>query len=160
MTNDEVWSAVVRWVRTVSGFTTIKSHQSGPEPAGRYVMVNFTGAFEVREHEQDVEYEDVVDEVTAKPVIEIEWRFSVHGYGATPTDTLRPLISASKLSQVMEPMFPSLTVHDVSQIRNVPDWINNTWQPRAQMDLNVRGIIRDGHVIDVIEEASFDIARA
>ena len=170
MTNDEVWSAVVRWVKAKTGKTTIKSHQSGPTPTGQYAMVNFTGAIEVRRHEQTVEYEeadtgdmdtgDIYPAVTARPVIEMEWRFSVHGYGEDPTDILRPIVSAHKLTQAMEPMFPNLTVHEISQIRNVPDWINNAWQPRAQMDVIVHGIIRDGHVVDVIEEYSLDIAEA
>ena len=170
MTNDEVWSAVVRWVKAKTGKITIKSHQSGPAPALPYAMVNMTGAVEVRRHEQKIENEDadtgdmdtgdVYPPVTATPVIEMEWRFSVHGYGEDPTDVLRPIVSAMKLTQAMEPMFPTLTVHEISQIRNVPDWINEQWQPRAQMDLIVRGIIRDGHVVDVIQEYSLDIAVA
>ena len=159
MTNDEVWSAVVRWVKAKTGKTTIKSHQSGPTPTGQYAMVNFTGAVEVRRHEQRVDYEEAGETVIARPVIEMEWRFSVHGYGADPTDILRPIVPAHKLTQAMEPMFPNLTVHEISQIRNVPDWISNAWQPRAQMDLIVRGIIRDGHEVYVIEQASADIDR-
>lgn len=159
MTNDEVWSAVVRWVKAKTGKTTIKSHQSGTAPTTAYAMVNFTGAIEVRRHEQNVEYEEAGAVVTARPVIEMEWRFSVHGYGANPTDILRPIVSAHKLTQAMEPMFPNLTVHEISQIRNVPDWINNAWQPRAQMDVIVRGIIRDGHVVDIIEQAPVSVER-
>lgn len=181
MTNDEVWSAVVRWVKATTGVLTIKSHEGADDPNPPYAMVNFTGAFEVRRHEQNVEYEyadtgdmDTGDEfpaVTARPIIEMEWRFSVHGYSlskidpvtkkartprpADPTDILRPIVSAHKLTQAMEPMFPNLTVHEISQIRNVPDWINNAWQPRAQMDVIVRGIIRDSAgTVDIIEQTS------
>lgn len=165
MTNDEVWSAVVRWVKGKTGKTTIKSHQSGPSPATPYAMVNFTGAAEVRRWHSNVEYEhadtgdidtgDVHPDVTARMVIEMEWRFSIHAYGADPTDVLRPIVSAHKLTQAMEPMFPNLTVHEISQIRNVPDWINEQWQPRAQMDLIVRGIIRDSAgTVETIEDTS------
>lgn len=167
MTNDEIHSAVVRWIASVTGITTIKSHQSGPDPALPYVMVNFTGEAEVREHAQTVEYIDTgipndqgQNKISAAPVIEVEWRFSVHSYGPVPTGLLRPIVSAAKLAQVMEPLFPGLVIHEVSQIRNVPDWINNRWEPRAQMDLIVRGLTRDGFVIDTIDENSFDIARA
>jgi hypothetical protein len=160
MTNDEVWSAVIKWVNKITGVKTIMSHQSGPAPTGQYVVVNFTGAIEVRQHEQCIEYEesddvdtgDVHAPIIARPVIEMEWRFSVHAYGENPTDTLRPVVSAHKLTQTMEPIFPNLTIHEISQIRNVPDWINETWRQRAQMDVVVRGLIRDGHVVDVIEE--------
>jgi len=167
MTDDQVHSALVRWVKTVTGVTTIMSHQGGKDPSLPYVMINRTGSIEVRQHEQSTEYADTgipngqgKTKIKASPVIEVEWRFSVHAYGSVPTDILRPIVSASKLSQVMEPMLPSLVIHEISQIRNVPDWINNAWEPRAQMDLMVRGLTRDGFIVDTIDERSFDIARA
>lgn len=165
MTNDEVHSAVVRWLTTQTGKTVIKSHEGGKAPATPYVMVNMTGTAEVREWASNIEFTET-DElnsegekiVEAAPVIEMEWRFSVHSYGDNPTDILRPVASAMKLSQVMEPLLPGLLIHEVSQIRNVPDWINNQWQPRGQMDLIVRGIIRDASNVDTIDDYSFDIA--
>lgn len=175
MTDHDVWSAVVRWVAAKTGLVTIKANEGGEDPPRPYVMVNLTGEIDLHERPMDIEYAGTTT-VTATPVIETEWRFSVHGYALEPidpvtkqkrnpvpmrpTDILRPIRSASKLSQPMEPLYPALTVHEVSQIRNVPDWINNAWQPRAQMDLIVRGIIRDGHVVDVIEDYSFDFERS
>jgi hypothetical protein len=159
MNDRDAHSQLVRWVKSVTGLTTIKSHQSGDMPALPYNMVNMTSTREVRAHEQTIEYEDQGAEVKASPVIEVEWMFSVHSYGDHPTDNLRGIRSAMKLSQVMEPMFPSLIVHSVSQIRNVPDWINNGWQPRAQMDVFVRGLTRDGFLIDVIEQTQFTFER-
>lgn len=169
MTNDQVHSAVVQWVKAkTSNTTTIKAHQGGNAPALPYIMINFTGAVEVRRWHSSTEFTETDEEnsegeniVTAAPVIEMEWRFSVHSYGPSPTDKLRPIVSAMKIPQAMEPLMPGLHVHEISQIRNVPDWINNEWQPRAQMDLIVRGIIRDivGEV-DVIDEYSLDIAQA
>lgn len=166
-TNAQVWSAVVRWVEGLTSVNTIKAHQGGKAPALPYIMVNMTGMFEVREHAQEIAYSEGSDPpgpdlplITATPVIEAEWRFSVHAYGPSPTDTLRPVVSAVKLAQMQEPLMPGLIIHEISQIRNVPDWINEQWQPRAQMDINVRGLIKDGHVIDVIEEAPLDIDRA
>ncbi|KQV83239.1 hypothetical protein [Rhizobium sp. Root1220] len=167
MTNDQVHSAVVRWIASVTNVVTIKSHQSGPDPALPYAMVNFTGSIEVRQREQTVEYTDTGEDnsqgehkISAAPVIEVEWRFSIHSYGPSPTGILRPIVSAAKLMQIMEPLFPSLVIHEVSQIRNVPDFINTRWEPRGQLDLIVRGLTRDGFVIDTIDESSFDIARA
>jgi hypothetical protein len=168
MTNDGVHSAVVRWIKAKTGATTIKAHQSGPTPALPYVMVNDTGTAEVRRWHQKMEYTETDAEnsagekiVTAAPMIEMEWRFSVHAYGPSPTDRLRPIVSAMKVPQAMEPLMPGLHVHEVSAIRDVPDWINNAWQPRAQMDIIVRGIIRDSvGEVDVIDEYSFEIARA
>ena len=167
MSNDDVHSALVRWLTQLTAMTVIKAHQSGPAPALPYIMVNMIGVSELHEREMDVEYEEGDDPpgddlplIMATPVIEAEWRFSVHSYGVQPTDLLRPLVSAAKLAQVTEPLMPGLILHGVSQIRNVPDWINNQWQPRGQVDVSLRGLIRDGHIIDVIEETTFETERA
>jgi hypothetical protein len=167
MTDDQVHSSLVRWIAAKTSKTVIKAHQGGKEPALPHIMVNFTGSVTLHEHPEDIEYSEGADPpgpdlppITAMPVLEKEWRFSVHAYGANPTDVLRPIVSAWKLAQVQEPLMPSLVIHDVSQIRNVPEWINNAWQPRAQMDVILHGLTKDGFVIDVIEETSFEATRA
>lgn len=162
MTDDAVWSAVIRWIALHAGCTVIRSHEGGRRPAKPYVMVNFTTSREVRENPQRIEWaEDTAeDEVTATPVIETEWQFSIHAYGNTPSDILRPIRSVAHLPQPNEPLMPSLAVHEVSAIRHVPDYINEAWEPRAQMDLFVHGLTRDGVLVDVIEDVSFDIQPA
>ena len=165
MTNDELHGALVKWLSGLLRVKVIKAYQGGKQPPLPYVSVNLISSEEVRRHAQKVTYRDGaasgddLPHVTATPIIEMEWRFSVHAYGGSPTDILRPLVSAMKLAQVLEPVMPDAIVHDISQVRHVPDWIDERWQLRAQIDVNVRGLIRDGHVIDVIEEASFDIDR-
>ena len=166
MTNDQVHEALITWIRSVTNTTTIAAHQDGPEPAAPYIMVNFTGLNELRDHEQSVEYSSSrpdPDELTAVPVIDVEWRFSVHAYtdhGGQPTDILRPLRSAMHLEQVLEPLFPTLVLHDMSQIRSVPEFINERWEPRAQLDLFLRGVTRDGFVIDPIDDISVIVTRS
>lgn len=166
MTEDEVISAVVRFVARVSGIVAIRANEGGNAPALPYAMVNFTGLAEVREHAATIEFTDTglpnsegEHIISAAPVMEIEWRFSVHAYGADPASKLRPIKSALKISQVLEPALPLLVIFDSSQIRSVPDWIDNRWEPRAQMDLFVRGIIRDDFDVDVIDHAAFDIVK-
>lgn len=163
MTNDELHETIVRWIARVTGRTTIKAYQSGPRPAQPYIMVNMTGTARVRENEQAVEYtpdradepppvNGVYPDITAAPVIETEWRFSVHGYGGEQsTDLLRPIESARRLSQILEPVYPDLIVFDTSAIRSVPEWVNNVWEHRANIDLFVRGLTRDGFVISTID---------
>lgn len=153
MTDDDVVTRLCAWLETITGVKVIEDHQGGPRPALPYVMVNFTGAAQVRENEQSFDYEEVVEgeETLAAPVIETEWRFSVHAYGIAPTQTLRPVVSASKMTQTMEPLYPALVIHEISQIRSIPDWIDTRWEPRAQMDLFLRGLTRDGFIIDPID---------
>lgn len=159
MKDDEIIGEVITWLETITGVTVIEAYQSGPRPAIPYVMVNMTGTVDVRDHAQDIEYTG--DQ--AAPVLEIEWQFSIHAFGVTGsvcTDLLRPIRSAIELTQVMEPLWPKLVVHDISQVRSVPEWINEAWEPRAQLDMMLRGLTRDGFVIDPIEETQpFKIER-
>ncbi|QQM29296.1 hypothetical protein JET14_13265 [Martelella lutilitoris] len=161
MTDEEVFSAAVRFVNSITGLTTIKAYQAGPRPTPPYCMVNLTGTAEVRENPADTEYTDTgvpnpegENEISAAPVIETEWRFSVHAYGDYPTGILRPVRAALQLSQTWEPHFPALTMFDVSQIRHLPEVVESKWEPRAQMDLFIRGYVRDGFVIDTIDQYS------
>ena len=156
MTDDETIGKVCTWLATVTGCVVIQAYQSGPRPALPYIMVNLTGTDKVRDRAQDIEYIDLApDELQAAPILEVEWRFSVHGYGATgalSTDLLRRIHSALELTQVMEPLWPDLRVHETSQTRNVPEFVNQVWEPRAQLDMMLRGITADGFIIDPIEQ--------
>ena len=163
MTDDDVHSALVRWLSGITGATVIKTHQSGPAPDTPYIAVNMTGTSEIREHAQSVEYTELEtvnsqgkNEISAAPVIETEWRFSCHAYGSDPTSILRPIRSAAQVAQKNEPMMRLLVIHEVSQVRNVPDWLNEAWEPRGQIDVILRGLTRDGFVVDTIEDAPFD----
>lgn len=174
-TEDQIRKAVRSWLVKTLGVATGKvifAHQSGPRPALPYFMVNVTGSNMIRDNEQITEYDPhfSVDEqpdtageyppVTATPVIEREWFVSLHAYSNTDTgaeQSLRPLQSAIRLTQQMEPMFPSLIVHAMSRIRSVPEFVNNVWEPRANCDIFVRGLTRDGFVIDVINDTSIRI---
>lgn len=160
MRDSEVHSAVVRWLASITDVTVIKTHESGPVPAEPYLAVNLLTTAEVRENPQFDAFTDEGDEVTAAPQIETEWRFSLHAYGSAPSDILRPIRAAAHLAQKNEPLMPGIMVHETSMIRNVPDWINNAWRSRAQMDFAVRGIVTDGFVVDVIETYSLGFERA
>ena len=159
MTDDQVHTALAGWLSGITGLTVIKAYQEGDRPALPYVMVNFTGSVRVREWSQDIEYDEDTAGITATPPIETEWRFSVHAFGPNPTDILRPIRSAAQLAQKNEALFPALVIHDCSQVRNVPELVNEKWEPRAQMKMALRGLTRDGFLVDVIEKAPFDFDR-
>lgn len=175
MTDDEVHGAFVSWLNGLLVPPVLKAYPEEPILDTAHVVANFIKSIEVRDHAQETLYENVQHEgeerVKATPQIETEWHFSVHAYGlsridpvsntlrspapATPMDILRPLRAAAQLAQINEPLMPVFTVHEVSPIRNVPDWVNNKWRARAQCDIYIRGIVKDGFIIDVIEETSF-----
>ena len=167
VTDSEIHSALVRWLKNATGLTTIKGEQSGPAPSHPYCMVNMTGVAEVRIHPQNIIWERHEDaeegesqRSTATPVIETEWRFSVHVYGDDPTTYLRKLRSHVHLAQANEPLMPGLIIHEISQVRDVPDFNNVSWEPRAQMDLYLRGLTKDGVLVDTIETYRLEISWA
>jgi hypothetical protein len=95
------------------------------------------------------------------PLIDTEWHFfSVHAYDeGVATGLLRPLRSAFELSQIMEPVYPFLVVNDMSQVRRIPEVVNKKWEERAQCDIFLHGVTRDGFVIDTIDDTSINVER-
>src|ERR1044072_6334811 len=108
MTDDDVHTALVRWLGGLTGLTVIKSHQGGPMPALPYIMVNFTGMVPVRQHAMDREFTEATGAITEHVTIESEWGFSLHSYGTNPTSMLRPIVTAYEVAQRQEPLLPSV----------------------------------------------------
>ncbi len=159
--DDALWSALVRWIASIIGVTVIRYAENAPRPTLPYVLVNFTGSNKVRDHASTTLYDmhtggaidsgDAYPDAEAFPVIEREWRYSIHAYGPVPTDLLRPLESAGRLPQILEPLgFPGIILHEMSQVRNVPELVNNLFEPRANVDIFLRGLTADRFEVAVI----------
>lgn len=164
ISNFELHNNVVKWVAAKTGITVILARQGAARPALPYIMVNFTGFDTTNYHPSEIEFEDVMvgadERVKATPVQDGEWRYSLHAYcgsDSEPEDLLMPLHAYCRIPQAIEPLLPDFVVSDVSQVRSVPEFIQNVWEPRAQMDLFLRGVARYGHIIDVIETVEYDI---
>lgn len=165
MTNDAVWSMLVAWIAVKTGQKVIRYRAGGVEPAEPYIAVNFLGDDPAMDWEQGIEYIEGVTIppgetfpiVTATPHIEMEYRFSVHAYGPKCSDILRPIRSAIRLTQALEPIEPDLTIHEMGNINVLPEFVNEKWQDRAQMDIFVRGMMGDGFRVDVINVIPFTI---
>lgn len=159
MTESQIIAAVVQWLKARLSVLVIQADQSAPEPDVPHVVVRFTGVSELRDMPQEDDFEDEGENVRQSQIIETEWRFSLHAYAADPMSLLRPLRAAVHSIYANKPLLPNLELHEVSQIRNVPEFFNEKWQPRAQIDLYIRGLTKEGDLVDVIEQASFDIER-
>lgn len=165
MTDEGMQVMLVDWLATVAKCEVIREYQSGKLPKLPYIGVHYTGSREVRDNERDYVYEDADQEtpprIWAAPIIEVEYTFSINGYSSySPTDLLRPLRSAVAVTQTNEPLMPVFQIHGVSDIRNLHAWANEAWNNRAQMDLWLRGLEVDGHLIDTIEEYKFIFSRS
>lgn len=165
MTNDEVWSMLVRWIAAKTAGRVIRYRAGGKEPAEPYIAVNYLGNDPVRDWEQHIEYVeapaplpgDTYPIVTGSPLIEVEWRFSAHGYGPNCSDILRPLVSAVRLTETLEPIEPDFSINRVGDIQILPEYVNEKWQERSQIDIFVRGMTADGFAQSVIDVIPFTI---
>lgn len=164
MTDSEVHAAVMSWLASVTGVMVIKAHSGGTRPPKPYIMVNLVRAEDLRQHATLTEYADTGDVnedgkpiISAAPVMEIEWFFSIHAYGDNHMDLLRKVRSAAHTLQRMEALNPALTIQEVGAVNSVPEYVNEAWETRAQVDLYVRGIVRDGAIVDEILEGAITL---
>lgn len=164
MTEAEVRAKLNSWLAGVVGQQmVISARPDAPRPGKPYVMTNLMLSGPVHPDaivdEFTVADEGTEDEqISQHPVQDWFWRFSVHAYGDDPSGTLRKVRVAFQVLTAREPLYP-LTVHSVSDVRDVPELVENEWEPRANVDIELRGIVRDGVEIDVIEETSFTAER-
>lgn len=143
----------------MTGFPEIvRAHpDNGQRFPGEYGLLNLLRAQRVN-NPDDLEYEDVdpfdpgAEPALETPVQEWSWGWSFNGYGKTAADRLSRVVSATKSPAALLRLHP-LTLHDTSMVRRLPQQVNNVWEDRAQMDLDVRGIVRTGFPVDLVEEA-------
>lgn len=161
MTDPQILATLVRWVASITGVTVIQAHQSGQRPATPYVMVDLTDVAQTGVHTPHVDFAETDNDnaagekiVTGVPALPLEWRFQVHSYGENATNVLRPLASVVHLPQLTEQLRP-LIVFDVGRISDIPEWVNNEWEPRAVVQINLRGFASDAFTIDVIDEGFY-----
>lgn len=159
MTNVEVHEALIRWLSSIWGITVIKSHQSADRPALPYSMVDLANFKELEEMPSSFSHRELEtlnsegnEEIEVTPKVEIEWTFLVFTYGENCEDLLRKILGAVHLPQIQEPLFPDLIIHELGQVNSVPELVGERWEPRAQVNLSLRGVSSDGYVIDTIEE--------
>lgn len=164
MTNDQVQEALVRWLRDVTGVTVIKSHQGIDRPELPYIMLEKGTVEELSEHPEQMRH-DVLDTLNAEglnelkvtPLIELEWLMLVYSFGEDQSSALRKVKQAVHVKQIQEPL-GVLNIHETGVINSIPEFVDQEWEPRSQMNIMVRGVSTDGFIIDTIEEhTSFDV---
>jgi hypothetical protein len=160
MNEAEVMDATRNWIATTTGILWIDSYQGGPEPAEPYGVINLMMSDALYanpiEHEYPVADEGTEDEqISQAPVRDWYWRFSLNVYGGEGATILRKVKTAEKVLSATAPLRP-LSLFETSQVRDATELVNEAWQSRKQMDIEIRGLIRDGLVIDVAETAGVE----
>jgi hypothetical protein len=163
MTEAEVMDATRNWIATLTGITWIDSYQSGPEPAEPYGVINLMNADAVYQNPIENEFPaemiddpdnpgTEIEQVSQAPVRDWRWNFSLNVYGGAGATILRKIKVAEKVPTALRTLRP-LLLFSTSQVRPIPELVNEAWQARSQIDIEIRGIVRDGIVIDVAETA-------
>ncbi|MEC5289386.1 MULTISPECIES: phage neck terminator protein [unclassified Aurantimonas] len=158
MTEAEVLDATRNWIASITGVLWINSYQGGPEPAEPYGVINLMMSDALYENPIEDEYPVTdpglaTETIRQAPVRDWYWRFSLNVYGNGGATALRQIKTAQKVWTAMESLHP-LTLFETSQIRDAAEILNEEWQSRKQIDIEIRGIVRDGIVIDVAETAA------
>lgn len=166
MTNKQVHEALIMWLNNLLNLTVIKDRQGIARPPLPYIMVDLANFTELHERPADFNWNELDttnsqgnNEFKATAVMEVEWVFLVFCYGDNADQTLRKVQAAKHFAQVQESLLPQLVIHEIGTVNSVPELVDEKWEPRAQVNITLRGLSSDGYVVDIIEEHSpFDIA--
>lgn len=165
MIDDTVHGAIVAWLAGVTGATVIRAYQSAPPPAEPYIAVGLDATREISAHPIELPIVATGEttsegkaEVEQAPAIEREWQFGLQGIGAGAEGLLRKIKVAAHVNYLRQDLYP-LKLHEVGEVNRLPDERNQRWESRAACDLFLRGITRDGVLIETIESAPVTISR-
>lgn len=178
MTNEEVKSAVVRWLSLVLAVEIIQDHQQGHRPAPTYGTLTLANWREVNDHPIDEVWEESIfpietentevvqledsnpletpDVITVAPQVEMEWVFILMIHGPGGGEYLRRL---QVLRHWVQSIQPALVLFDVSSVNNIPDLQGEKWVPRSQVNISIRGIVSETVPVDTIEQVPVGITR-
>jgi len=163
MNDIDIWESVIEWICTLTGKTTIMAAEGKDRPTKDYLMVNLINTLDVREHAQCFDYEareneQGLTEIEAIPVIETEWIFSVHSYSNTDATTcLRKLRAANQNYASITRPPEGLNYFDAKQINHINQYVNARFERRANMKISMRGLTRDGLLINTIDRGSVEV---
>lgn len=160
MTDDQVQEALIEWLATITGVTVIKAHQGIDRPATPYLMVEKGIVEELSEHPEQILHTAIaglnsegLQQDMATPILELEWLMLVYSFGEGQSAALRKVKQAVHLKQIQEPL-GVLNIHETGVINSIPEFVDQTWESRSQMNVMVRGVSTGGFIIDTIEEHS------
>jgi len=176
MTDDEVQEALVRWLTTFTGVQTIKARQGIKRPDGAYLMVEKGTVEELYDNPNHIDYDELTsensegfNEIKATPIVELEWLMLVFSFGEGQSRALRKVKQAVYLQQIQEALSVDaegqilpmvLNIHDTGVINSIPEFVDQRWEPRSQLNVMLRGVSSDGFVIDTVDRHSpFNVER-
>lgn len=146
-----VRDTVRSWVEGVLKITTIHGYPNALAPAEPYAVVYRTISDAVHLHPAGEDFIEADGKITQAPQVETYWRFIVDVFGPDADDTLQKIKTAANVPTALWPLRP-LALAETTRIMTQHELRDQEFKDRAQMTIEVRGIVRDGIVIDTIDE--------
>lgn len=158
MTLEEQFNAMRTWLIHEAGLPeVILAHDGAMSPNETYASLNMLGAARIgrgleRRLVLDENGEDNSEEYPADEVVTEEWAYqwSLNIYGQGAAFIARRVKSLSETNAALDRALP-ITPCNFSDIRRIPERVNETWQDRAQMDFEIRVFETIAPVVGVIE---------
>lgn len=165
MNKAQQFQALRAWLIPITGIAQIiLANPNAPRPPRPYAMLNRIRSERIN-WPRDIEYEDIENPGEGAPARQIpveewEWTWSFHIYADDGEGRAARITSASKSDAALLSLHP-LSLHRTSGIRDIPELLNETtWEDRVQVDLFLRGIVRSGFDLDIIEQTSAEFIEA
>lgn len=161
MNYNQAQTNVILWIKALTGRQVIRAHQDAKRPSESYLMVQKGPRSQRTYHPSEMKFEKVDGDVKQTPLVEIEWTFLVYAYGEDGSDHLETIEQAMHVRQMQEMLYVDhMVAHDVGVINSIPEYVDNAWEDRFQMNLMVRGVSSKGFIVDTIEtHTPFDIQK-
>lgn len=148
----EVRDKVLAWVAAVIEIPTIHGFQDAEPPAEPYAVVHRTISDAVHDNPAgEVFFKGDGNKSVQVPLIETYWRFSVDVFGEDAEDYLQRLRAAANVPTSTWGLRP-LALFETSRILTDHEIRNQIFKNRAQMTIEVRGVVREGVVVSTIGE--------
>lgn len=166
MNNDAVHAALTIWLKNSLDLVVIKDRQQAERPALPYGMLELANWRDLYQNYTDISFEELetensagLKEIKASTRNEMEWVFLFYVYGQNGHEYIRKLQAISRTNLATQALQDAgLQIHEVSAANNIPELINEKWEPRVQANIILHGIDADnGIVIDTIKEYEFII---
>ncbi len=148
----DVRDNVRAWVASVLGIEVIHAFPNADAPREPYAVVQRVMSAPVHANPAGEDFtEGAGGTILQAPLIETYWRFMIDVFGSDPEDYLQRLKSAADVPTTLWALRP-LVLFETTRITSENEIRDQSFKGRANMTIEVRGMVRDGFVIDTVEQ--------
>lgn len=159
-TEAEQYNTLRTWLMALTGLPEIiLANPNAPRPQGSYGMLNLIRMTRINwpdAYEYEVDEEGSTAETIFQTPIEhwrCTWSFNVYAPNAASIASLVKTADGSHAAlRTLEPY----TIFSTSDIRRLPELIQQTWEDRAQIDIELDAKLKRRFEIDVVETVTIN----